>query len=104
MIDPVLLQTLTDKLAGGRLFQVVIDVFTSALPLPIVAALVFLPIGAAYYIVQRSVIIPVIMTIMVGGATIAVAPAGYSAALVALLVLALGGAVYILLQRVSVTQ
>jgi len=104
MTDPILLQSLVDRLGDGEFFQVVVEVFTSVIPLPIVAALVFLPVGAAYYIVQRSVIIPVVMVIMVGGATVALAPAGFSTALVGLLVLALGSAAYVLLQRVSVTQ
>jgi hypothetical protein len=98
------LQTLRDLIIDGKVFQVVVEVFTGAAPLPVVAALVFLPIGAAYYIVQQRIIIPVIMTILVGGVTVARAPASFSTAIVALITLALAGGVYVLIQRSSVTQ
>jgi len=99
------LQTsIQDHIANGEIFKATLDVFTSGVPLPLVAALVFLPIGAAYYIVQQRVIIPVVMTILVGGTTIARAPSAFSSALVAMIVVALAGAVYILIQRSSVTQ
>jgi len=96
--------TIQDHIANGEIFRAVLDVFTASVPLPLVAALVFLPIGAAYYIVQQRVIIPVVMTILVGGVTIARAPSAFSSAIVATFVLAIAGAVYILLQRSSVTQ
>lgn len=98
------LQTIQDQIARGEVFQAVIEVFTGAVPLPLVAALVFLPIGAAYYLVQQRVIIPMVMAIMVGGVTIARAPPTFSSALVAMVVVALAGAVYVLIQRSSVTQ
>lgn len=96
--------TIQDHIANGEIFQAVIEVFTGSVPLPLVAALVFLPIGAAYYILQQRVIIPLVMTILVGGTTVARAPASFSSALVGMIVIALAGGVYVLLQRSSVTQ
>jgi hypothetical protein len=97
----IILQTLRDQLADGRIFEAIVGGLTGALPLPVVALLVFGSIGASYYLVQQRVIIPVIMTILVGGVTIARVPSGFAQGLLAVFVLVLGGAVYVLLQRVS---
>jgi len=90
-----------DLLSDGRVFRAIVDGLTSALPLPLVALLVFGSVGMAYYLVQQRVIIPIVMLIIVGGVTISRAPAGYGAAILATMVISLAGLVYVLIQRVS---
>lgn len=97
-----MMQTALDKLIEGDVFAFVIDVFTGAMPLPIFALLVFAPIGAGYYITQRSVAIPLVMFIMIGGTTIVYAPTVMQEGLIAVIVVAVAGIGYVLLNRVRV--
>jgi hypothetical protein len=58
--------TVTDEILGGDLFGWLVSIFTDAVPLPIVALIVFGTIGLAYYMVQRTFVIPVSMLLIVG--------------------------------------
>lgn len=97
----MMLLSIQDKIADGKIFQAILDGLTSALPLPLVALLTFGTIGAAYYLLQEKVIIPMIMLILVGGITIARAPPGYLAGILGVVIVSLAGFAYIMLQRVS---
>lgn len=97
----VIMQSFRDLLMEGRLFKAIVDGLTSAIPLPLVALLVFGSIGMSYYLVQQRIIIPLIMMVLIGGVTIGRAPTGYASGILGVLVLALAGIAYVLLQRVS---
>jgi hypothetical protein len=98
----MILQTELDKLAQGDVFGFAVDVFGGTVPIPILALLVFGSIGVGYYMVQRSMIIPAVMFLLVGGVTVAQVPLQVQSGLVALLVLALAAIGYVILQRVEV--
>ncbi|MDR9454064.1 MAG: hypothetical protein RI542_09120, partial [Wenzhouxiangella sp.] len=66
--------TVTDEILGGDLFGWLVSIFTQAVPLPIVALVVFGTIGLAYYMVQQTFIIPVSMLLIVGAVTVAEFP------------------------------
>jgi hypothetical protein len=89
--------------AGQRLrenfFEAILYPFTSTLGEPLLALLVFGSIGFAYYQVQRSVIIPIIMLILVGSVTLARAPSSAGNAIVAMTVLGLASMGYIIYTR-----
>jgi hypothetical protein len=95
------LQSYTDLLLDGKIFEAIIGGITSAVPLPVASLLVFGSIGAAYYLIQQRVIIPIVMLILVGGVTVARAPSGFGAGILGVMVLSLAGLVYLILQRVS---
>lgn len=95
------LQSGLDLISEGKLFKAIVEGLTSAIPLPLVALLVFGTIGGAYYLVQKRVIIPMVMMAIVGGITIARAPPGYIGGILGVVVIALAGFAYALLQRVS---
>jgi hypothetical protein len=98
----MLLQTALDKLAEGDVFGFAVAVFAGKMPIPILALLVFGSIGTGYYMVQRSFIIPFVMFLLVGGVTVAQVPLQVQSGLIGVLVLALAGIGYLLLQRVEV--
>jgi len=90
--------------AGQRLrenfFEAILYPFTQAFGgVEILALVVFGGIGMAYYQVQRSIIIPIIMTILIGSVTLARAPSSAGNAIVAMVVLALASMGYILYTR-----
>jgi hypothetical protein len=91
-----------NPLIDGDVFRAVVDVFAATVPIPILALLVFGPIGVGYYMVQRRLIIPAVMFILIGGVTVARIPNSFQSALLALVVLGVTGIGYILLQRVEV--
>jgi hypothetical protein len=98
----MILQTALDKLARGDVFGFTTEVFGGVVPIPILALLVFGSIGVGYYMVQRSMIIPAVMFLLIGGVTVAQVPLQVQSGLVALLVLALAAIGYVILQRVEV--
>jgi len=89
--------------AGQRLrenfFEAILYPFTSTLGEPLLALLVFGSIGFAYYQVQRSIIIPVIMLILVGSVTLSRAPSSAGNAIVAMATVALASMGYIIFTR-----
>jgi len=91
-----------DRLLDGDVFGFGLELFTSVMPAPILALLVFGSVGVGYYIVQQSFAIPLVMFIMVGGVTIVEAPLSFTQGLVAMMVFAVAAILYTLLQRVSV--
>lgn len=91
-----------DRLLDGDVFGFGLEVLTGVMPTPILALLVFGSIGVGYYMVQQSFAIPLIMFILVGGVTIVEAPLSFTQGIVALMVLAIAGIGYTLLQRVTV--
>jgi hypothetical protein len=93
-------QSFTDDVINGEIFDAALQVFTSVVPLPILAMLVFGSVGISYYMVQRAVIIPAILVILIGGVTVAEMPTTVQQGITAGLVLAMAGIGYVLLQRV----
>lgn len=93
----------TDKLLEGDIFAFVVEVYTgSAMPMPIFALLVFGTIGISYYVVQRSIAIPLVMFVIVGGTTISLAPTVFQQAIMGAFVVAITGLGYVLLNKVRV--
>jgi len=80
-----------DALTSGRFFDGLVCVFVDKIPVPIFALLIFGSIGMAYYQTQRSPIIPLIMLLLIGGATVTLLPGGAQTAIVVLAVLAVAG-------------
>jgi len=94
--------TAAQKLSEGQLFDAIISVFTSVVPMPIFATLVFGPIGMGYYIVQRSVVIPAVMIVLIAGVSLAQMPptiANFALVAVAVSLTAIG---FILIDRLRV--
>jgi len=87
-----------DRLLDGDVFGFGLETLTSVMPAPVLA----LSIGVGYYMVQGSFAIPLIMFILVGGVTIVEAPLGVTQGIVAMMVIAIAGIGYALLQRVTV--
>jgi hypothetical protein len=91
-----------EKLTEGDVFGFGLEVLGSVIPTPILALLIFGTVGVGYYMVQQSFAIPLIMFILVGGVTIVEAPLSFQQGIVAMMVLAIAGIGYSLLQRVTV--
>jgi len=96
-------ETILQVSAGQRLrenfFEAILYPFTSTLGEPLLALLIFGSIGFAYYQVQRSIIIPVIMLILVGSVTLSRAPSSAGNAIVAMATVALASMGYIIYTR-----
>jgi len=96
-------ETILQVSAGQRLrenfFEAILYPFTSTLGEPLLALLVFGSIGFAYYQVQRSIIIPVIMLILVGSVTLSRAPSSAGNAIIAMATVALASMGYIIYTR-----
>lgn len=90
------------KLIEGDVFGFALDVFSSAVPEPILALLVFGAIGGGYYMTQRSVAIPLVMVTLIGGVTITEFPLPVQQGIVGGFTIFIAGIGYILLQRVTV--
>jgi len=90
----------TDKLVSGDIFGYALDILTAVIPTPILALLVFGTIGVGFYMTQQSMAIPLVMFILVGGVTIAEAPITFQQGIIAMMVFAVAGIGYVLLQRV----
>jgi hypothetical protein len=93
---------MTSKLIEGDVFGFVVDTFTGVVPMPILALLVFGTIGVGYYLVQRSVAIPLVMATLISGVTINLFPVPAQRGIVAVFAIALAGVGYVLLDRVRV--
>jgi len=98
MTAGIALQTAGERLRNN-FWEAILYPFTSTLGEPLLALLIFGTIGLAYYQVQKSVIIPVIMTILIGSVTLSRAPSSAGNAVVALVTLALASIGYILYTR-----
>jgi len=93
--------TVTDEILGGDLFGWLVSIFTEAVPLPIVALIVFGTIGLAYYMVQRTFVIPVSMLLIVGAVTVSEFPPTFQTVSVGLAILAFTVTAYVLFNRVT---
>lgn len=78
---------LSDLLAGD-IFQALAGPFLDTLGIPLAALMFFGGVGVSYYAVSGRAVMPVIMTILIGGVTLAFAPP--SAQRFAIIVLVLG--------------
>ena len=94
----IILQSV-DQLASGDIFGYLLDLFTQTIPAPILALFVFGAIGVGYYMTQRTVAIPLVMVLMIGGVTRTEFPASFQSAIGAALVVAIAGLAFIILQR-----
>ena len=93
--------SITDEILGSDVFGWLVSIFTEAVPLPIVALIVFGTIGLAYYMVQRTFVIPVSMLLIVGAVTVAEFPPTFQTATVALAILGFTVTAYVLFNRVT---
>jgi hypothetical protein len=98
----MLLQSTIDKLLKGDVFGFVVETFSGSVPIPVLATMVFGSIGLSYYVVQRSLAIPMVMFVMIGGSTIALGLPVAQQAIMASIVIAVAGIGYVLLNRVRV--
>lgn len=96
----MMLQTAVDQLLEGDVFGFVVDVFSASMPIPVLSLFVFGSIGMGYYIVQRSVAIPLVMFIIVGGVTIQRAPTVFQQGIIATAILAVAGIAFVIYNRV----
>jgi hypothetical protein len=83
----------------NNFFEAIVSPFTQTLGIPLTALVIFGGIGLAYYQVQRSIIIPVIMLVLVGGVTLSLAPGSAGNAIIGLSVLGLAAVGYIIYTR-----
>lgn len=97
----MMLQTVTDQVLGGDLFRLMVDVFTGAVPLPIVALVVFGTVGLSFYMVQRTFVIPVSMFLIVGAVSVARFPPTFQTATAGLSIIAFTTVAYVLFNRVT---
>jgi hypothetical protein len=96
----ILLQTTAGDRLRDNFFEAILYPFTQAFGgIEILSLLIFGSIGMAYYQVQRSVIIPLIMLILIGSVTLSRAPSSAGNAIVAMSVLALASMGYIIYTR-----
>jgi hypothetical protein len=90
--------TFTDDLIDGEFFKVFSEVYTNLLGEPVAALIFFGATGTAFYIYQERAIIPVVMTILIGGVILAELPAAASRVVIILVLLAISAIVYLLYQ------
>ena len=89
----------TDKLLEGDIFGYLLDVFTATIPVEILALVLFGSIGVGYYMVQRTVILPLLAFILIGGVTILEGPLSFVQGLVAAFILVVTGIAYLFINR-----
>ena len=88
-----------DKLASGDIFGYLLELFTQTIPAPILALFIFGTVGVGYYMVQRTVAIPLVMVLLIGSVTLTELPPSFQSAIAAALVVAIAGIAFIILQR-----
>jgi hypothetical protein len=91
-----------DKLIEGDVFGFALDIFTQAVPEPVLALLIFGAVGTGYYMTQRSVAIPLVMVTLIGGVTITEFPLPFQQGIIGVFVIFIAGVGYVLLQRVKI--
>ncbi|MDR9445950.1 MAG: hypothetical protein RI544_07445 [Haloquadratum sp.] len=89
----------TDKLLEGDVFGYLLDVFTATIPVEILALVLFGSIGVGYYMVQRTVILPLLAFILIGGVTILEGPLSFVQGLVAAFIIVVTGIAYLFINR-----
>lgn len=89
----------TNKLLEGDIFGYLLDIFTSTVPVEIMALVLFGSIGVGYYMVQRTVILPLLAFILIGGVTILEGPLSFVQGLVAAFIIVVTGIAYLFINR-----
>jgi len=89
----------TNKLLEGDLFGYLLDIFTATVPVEIMALVLFGSIGVGYYMVQRTVILPLLAFILIGGVTILEGPLSFVQGLVAAFIIVVTGIAYLFINR-----
>jgi hypothetical protein len=89
----------TDKLLEGDIFGYLLEIFTATVPVEIMALVMFGSIGVGYYMVQRTVILPLLAFILIGGVTILEGPLSFVQGLVAAFIIVVTGIAYLFINR-----
>ncbi|MDR9412891.1 MAG: hypothetical protein RI531_09830 [Haloferacaceae archaeon] len=89
----------TNKLLEGDIFGYLLDIFTATVPVEIMALVLFGSIGVGYYMVQRTVILPLLAFILIGGVTILEGPLSFVQGLVAAFIIVVTGIAYLFINR-----
>jgi len=89
----------TNKLLEGDIFGYLLDIFTATVPVEIMALVMFGSIGVGYYMVQRTVILPLLAFILIGGVTILEGPLSFVQGLVAAFIIVVTGIAYLFINR-----
>jgi len=89
----------TNKLLEGDIFGYLLDIFTATVPVEIMALVLFGSIGVGYYMVQRTVILPLLAFILIGGVTILEGPLSFVQGLVAAFIIVVTGIAYMFINR-----
>jgi hypothetical protein len=89
----------TNKLLEGDVFGYLLDIFTATVPVEIMALVLFGSIGVGYYMVQRTVILPLLAFILIGGVTILEGPLSFVQGLVAAFIIVVTGIAYLFINR-----
>jgi hypothetical protein len=89
----------TNKLLEGDLFGYLLEIFTATVPVEIMALVLFGSIGVGYYMVQRTVILPLLAFILIGGVTILEGPLSFVQGLVAAFIIVVTGIAYLFINR-----
>lgn len=87
------------ELLSGDVFQALSRPFIDTMGLPLTALLVFGGIGVSYYTVSGRAVMPVVMTILIGGVTLAYAPPTAQRFAIITLVLGVASVAYLAWQR-----
>lgn len=90
-----------DELMSGDVFQALSNPFIDTMGVPLTALLFFGGIGVAYYAGSGRAVMPVIMTILVGGVTLAFAPPSSQRFAIIALVLGITSIAYLAWQRAN---
>jgi len=89
----------TNKLLEGDIFGYLLDIFTATVPVEVMALVLFGSIGVGYYMVQRTVILPLLAFILIGGVTILEGPLSFVQGLVAAFIIVVTGIAYLFINR-----
>jgi hypothetical protein len=89
----------TNKLLEGDIFGYLLEIFTATVPVEIMALVLFGSIGVGYYMVQRTVILPLLTFILIGGVTILEGPLSFVQGLVAAFIIVVTGIAYLFINR-----
>jgi hypothetical protein len=80
-------------------FETIISPFVDTIGIPLTALMIFGSIGLAYYQLQKSIIIPLVSLVLVGGVTLSRAPQSAANAIIGMATLAVAALGYILYTR-----
>lgn len=87
-----------DLWADFQVWEAITSVYTDLLGEPLVALLFFGATGAAFYILQQRMIIPLVTLILIGGIALANIPAQASRVVIIFVMLSLASLLYLLYQ------